>query len=252
MAKKTKAQELYEAIISFKPTETESAREEEYRQKISDLYGRLHSLEDEGTKLIRGLTAGEMATGNYRNHDRVLEIQQESEHIKNELKALTTNRPIFDDEFASLSDELEAKTDQRKELEQRYESAVKEYRKSEGIIPYSMHKQIEEEMYSLDAELKTVRKEEKDMQTAVNCYRRKTNVLFEEYRREKDAEAKAWARSKLQEIIDYLRACNEEEQTAERITWARMGKVVPTVPIAYGGSWLLSAIEKLTAILKQI
>ena len=238
-----KSSTLYKQIVEYKPTASESEREEQRQKDIIALNERINKLTAEGNNLIKGVTAGMMLEGDFRGADRVREIQREIRTLRHEFKMLS-RMPIQDDAYIAVCSELDAVIAERKAVEERYNKAITEHEDSMGKIPFDLFQSLTREMYDLSAELEKIRKREKELSDLKNQYNRKTDQLYLDYLAAKDAEIKTFVTEHIMAVADYLTEAKEERDTAEEITFARKGERVPELyMVPFGGDTLRQMLK---------
>ena len=249
MTKKSLSDSLYKQIINYSFTPTEQKREEVRQQSIKEIKQRMDELTKQGNEYIRGISAEQMAWGDFKDADKVAEIKEELRHLRWQLRALQ-KMPIQDDEYVAICEELDATAKEREQMETKTAVEHAHLDAVRGKIPYSEYKTLEEEYYADDVQLEWLRGKEKQLLHDKGNYDRKSDRLLDEYRSVKDADCKAWVMAKVQEIIDYLTASHEEIQTAEDITLARKGETNNRnqFMLPFGGDWYRMAISRLTDI----
>lgn len=216
------SKELYEKIVSYKPTKAEKEREAQRQKAISDKRAELSKLTAEGNELLRGIDRARMLEGTYAGADRVAEIQQEIRILRNEIRALSI-MPIQDDAFVVCSQTLAETRAKRIEAEKRYSEALQEREQSAGSIPFDLYKSLEKECYSLSAEAQKLRKQEDELTDKLKTYDRKTDVMFAEYCTLKDAEVKTAVLASIKELYEILAEAKAERDDAKALTLARKG-----------------------------
>ena len=234
---------LFKQIVEYKPTASESEREDQRQKDIIALNERINKLTAEGNTLLKGVTAGMMLEGDFRGADRVRAIQREIRTLNHEVKMLS-RMPIQDDAYIAVCSELDAVIAERKAVEERYNKAIAEHEDSMGKIPFDRFQSLTREMYDLSAELEELRKREKELSELKNQYNRKTDQLYWDYLEAKDAEVKEFVLEHVKAVADYLAKAKEERDTAEKITYARKGKRVPELcMVPFGGDTLRQMLK---------
>lgn len=254
MNKKKTSSDLYKQIIEFTPSKAEEEREAQRQKAISDKYAEINTLTAEGNRLIRGIDAGTMFTGDYPNADRVKAIQREIKILRNNIRTLS-RMPIQDDAFIACSQELEEITAKRKEAEERYFMALQEREQSAGSVPFDLYKSLEKECYSLSEQAQKLRKRESELTDKLKQYERKTDRLFSEYSELKDAETKEFLRSQVKGLYDYLEEVITEKDHAEEVTLGRKGMTPEQVDlymVPYGGDLYRRLLKYLSDIIELV
>lgn len=238
------AADLFKEIVDYKFTETEAQRKADWDKEKSDINEKIAELENEGMKLLRGVSAGEKADGFFPNAKRVKEIETEQRELRMDLHRLTF-LPIVDDEYITICGELEEITAQRKEKESCYAEAIEEYEASRGRVPFDLYRKTEEECYSLSEEVEDLKKKERALLDKKARYERKADVLLNEYQQAKTAEAKQYILDHVKDLREYAVAVHGEMAQAEAITLARK-EVVPSdiaLPVPFGGDTIRQVVH---------
>ena len=254
MNKKNKsAADLFKEVTAYKPTATEAERETKRQEEISAIDSRISELEKEGYALVHGYSRSNVIVGDFPKADQGRKILEEINALRRQRKALSI-MPIQDDEYIAICSDLETVASQLTEAEEQYSNALTEYERVKGSVPFDVFKGLETECYSFSEKVQELKTKKEELEKKKANYNRKSDALYMEFEKARDAETVAFMTEKMNECIAFLTGAREQKKTAERITFERRGDDVNdiVVPVPFFGDIERQLLKYCDEILKLV